>query len=330
MVDPPEVERRREMEAFVNKGVFGPHSDFNGGRSEEEEEEDEQEAEQGASNSSGEERAGGRAVERDSNANNNNSNTSNMRKSRSQSQSVTNSEARRTFEARLRRALEIALSKYTAVRDDGTLFSKKQLLPSCAACNRPLAPGGMEPGPEWEKAGEDTTPMHSTMTSNVNSNVNSSSMKMSNSRSLDMSGSSEAGGRDYVRIGGFKMPRRLYSEQHQQHSLHRVHSSAEVHEGLTGGGGGGGARASVGMRMTSSVSAADAAFDKSQRSAGRFTQPVRNTNRNTGQRQQKQRPFSAAPSVGRIRPQHQHQPRFGERHNLGGLLRTGAAPIDDV
>ncbi len=37
--------------------------------------------------------------------------------------------ARLNFEEQLRRALALALSKYAPVRDDGTLFSKKQLLP---------------------------------------------------------------------------------------------------------------------------------------------------------------------------------------------------------
>jgi hypothetical protein len=49
--------------------------------------------------------------------------------------------ARKGFEEQLRRALALALSKYTPVKDDGTLFSKKQLLPACVACNRPLHSG---------------------------------------------------------------------------------------------------------------------------------------------------------------------------------------------
>jgi hypothetical protein len=49
--------------------------------------------------------------------------------------------ARKGFEEQLRRALALALSKYAPVRDDGTLFSKKQLLPACVACNRPLHSG---------------------------------------------------------------------------------------------------------------------------------------------------------------------------------------------
>ena len=99
MVEPPEVERGREVEGFVRKGVFchplasgiDPNEDAN---------------DAGDGDSSG--NGGGSSaplplVE------------------------VPNCEQRRVFEAKLRRAIEIALSKYTVVRDDGTLFSKKQV-----------------------------------------------------------------------------------------------------------------------------------------------------------------------------------------------------------
>merc|ERR1711968_201300 len=45
-------------------------------------------------------------------------------------------DAQRTFETKLRKAIEIALSKYQTVQVPDSLFSKKQLIPSCAARGR--------------------------------------------------------------------------------------------------------------------------------------------------------------------------------------------------
>merc|ERR1711865_480595 len=136
---------------------------------------------------------------------------------------------------------------------------------------------------------------------------------------------------DYVRIGGFKMPRRADHEdgstkqrpqsgmsqsrsaQHiggtnpHGHSLSRAHTTSEL-------------RRSTPQR---SVTAAEAAVDKSLRAAGRWGTA-------------KQRPYSAAsvrrtdPSVGRIRPRPQQRAPVDHSGNLGGLLTTGAAPLDEV
>ena len=71
-------------------------------------------------------------------------------------------DAQRTFETKLRKAIEIALSKYQPVKVPDTLFSKKQLLPSCAACGRatlqqPREQAPADAGPEDEPQAPDTS-----------------------------------------------------------------------------------------------------------------------------------------------------------------------------
>ena len=152
--------------------------------------------------------------------------------------------AQRTFEAKTRRAIEIALSKYAPVVVPDSLFSKKKLLPSCAACGRaslqqPGEHGGHGGGHDHahEQAaharGEEENTQPPPLPSPSDAHARMASHHGKPNGTLFPGGGGGGGGgssssksnRSYVRVAGFKMPKA---------------SSAPVlppHHGITSSGG---------------------------------------------------------------------------------------------